>query len=186
MDKKEIKSIYATLKGYHKTLSSLKVDYFDNEIVWNNYNSEIDELNKISGRDYSKFKIVPEGNDLGDRYYYSIGVSVFKFNLSGLLARLHDEYFPEDLDPFSISPVSVTNISQNQSQITIMQIVLEFQGKIDEKLPEYKEGTKERSFLERVKSALSGVSNVTQLVSLIFSVGKDLGMTAEQIYNIFK
>ena len=53
------------------------------------------------------------------------------------------------------------------------------------KLREYKDGTKEETFLEKVKSTLSGDGSVAELVSLVLRTGKDVSLTLEQITKIF-
>jgi len=113
-------------------------------------------------------------------------VLTYRNKLGGLIARLHGEYFSDEPAPFSGMPNTVINQTQQQSQNFQVQMLLEMQSKIDEKIPELKEGTKEKSFLDKIKSSLPSIKNTTELVSLVLKTGKDFGLTVEQILNILK
>jgi ribosomal protein L11 len=57
---------------------------------------------------------------------------------------------------------------------------------IHEKLGKVQEGSKEKTFLEKVKASLSSVKNVSQLVSLIITTAQQLGITIEQLIALFR
>ena len=103
-----------------------------------------------------------------------------------MIARLHGEYFFDEPAPFSDMPNTVINQTQQQNQSFQVQMLLEVQSKIDEKISEFKEGTKEKSFLDKIKGSLSSIKNTTELFTLILKTGKDFSLTVEQILNILK
>ena len=82
-------------------------------------------------------------------------------------------------------PSTVINQHQSQNQTTHVQILLDFQSKIDEKIKEHADGSKEKTFLEKIKGALSKVGNVTELFTLILRTGKDMGLTLNDIFKLF-
>ena len=109
----------------------------------------------------------------------------YRTKLSGLISRLHGEYFSNEQPPFSEMPNTVITQNQMQSQNIFVQVLLEFQSKIDEKLNEYKEDSKEKSFLEKLKSSLSSTSNIFDLLKLTLKIGTEIGLTMNQIIKLF-
>lgn len=109
----------------------------------------------------------------------------YRIKLSGLISRLHGKYFSDEHPPFSSMPSMVITQHQVQNQAAYIQILLDIQSKIDDKLREYKEDSKEKTFLEKVKSSLSGVGNIIELLCLILKIGNEIGLTIGQILKIF-
>ena len=99
---------------------------------------------------------------------------------------LHAKYFSDESAPFSGSPTTVISQSQqqDQSQNVYIQFVLDLQSCIDKNIDQYDEGTKEKSFLENLKSKLSTVNNITQLFSLILEIAKNFGLNPEEISKL--
>ncbi|MBU1046874.1 hypothetical protein KKH36_03805 [Patescibacteria group bacterium] len=182
--KEKIRPIYSELQGYlsqaPEPIPGRETTSNGVEIV-EQLNSSIEELEEISGDDYSRYKENIKITKSGSTRYFDL--LSYRSSLGGLISRLHGKYFSDENPPFSGMPSTVIN--QNQSQITYVQVLLEMQSKIDSKIPEYEEGTRERSFLEKVKSSLSGISDINSLVVLILKTAKDLGLTLEQIFSIF-
>ncbi len=185
MTKEKIRPIYSELQGYLSQAPKPEDVYTEDSSLWSQYNETINELNEISGKDYNRFQITEENITKGDGYI-SIKVSTYRSKLSGLIARLHGEYFSDELAPFSGMPNTIINQTQQQNQSFQVQMLLEIQSKIDEKISEFKEGTKEKSFLDKIKDSLSSIRNTKELLALILRSGKDFGLTVEQILNILK
>lgn len=82
-------------------------------------------------------------------------------------------------------PSTVITTTQMQSQSVDIQMLLTIQSKIDEQLPKFEEGSKEKNFLQKLKGSLSGVKDATQLLSQLVIVAKDLGISVADLYNIF-
>lgn len=180
--KEEIKPIYSELRGYLSQAPALKDLHWTCESsLWDQYNQVIDELNNVSGKDYNRFKIKPRTTG-GNR---GVGILSYRNKLGGLIARLHSEYFSDEPEPFSLSNIPSTVISQTQQQ-SQSQILLEVQSKIDEKISKFGKDSKEGKFLEKIKNSLPSIRNISQLIILLLEVGNTVGLTVGQILNIFK
>jgi len=179
-----IKPIYERLKGYLAQLPSIDVssDIYSEEI-WKQFNDTVDELNKITGQDYNQHKI--------KAIYYENGshasTVLVRTKHNGLISQLRSEYFPSEPEPFAGAPSTIVSQTQNQqqNQELHLQMILEFQSKIDEKLNEVQDGSKEKTFLEKIKSSLSKIKDYSQMLHLILTTGKDVGLTIDEIIKIF-
>ncbi|OHB60659.1 MAG: hypothetical protein A2167_04585 [Planctomycetes bacterium RBG_13_46_10] len=182
-EKEKIRPIYHELQGYLSQAPDEKGarDVIYDSAYWEQYNSTIDELNNISGNNYDRFKISPVQGQAGLR----VVICTYRSKLSGLISRLHGEFFSDEPAPFSEMPTTVISQSQQQSQSFQIQMLLEIQSKIDEKLPKFDEGTKERKFLEKVKSSLASIRNIAGLISLLLKVAKECGLSIEDLRNLF-
>jgi len=183
MDKNIIKQIYQELQGYLSQTQTPKDshEFTRDKSVWEQYNGSIDILNKNTDDDFDRFKINPE-----DYEYPTIRISSFRLKLGGLIMNLHAKYFSDEPAPFSSSPTTVFTQSQQQeqSQNVYIKFILELQSNIDKNIDQYDEGTNEKSFLEKLKSQLSTVSNFTQLLSLILKIAENLGLNPEEISKL--
>lgn len=182
MSKDDIRPFYGEFIGFLSQIPELKRndEGFDDKAVWEQYNASVELLSKVSDKDYSSFKIEPlESGTFGS----FIRLLTYRQKLGGLIARLHQEYFRDEPAPFSGVPSVVVNQTQEQNQS--VTILLEVQSKIDEQLPQYEDGSKEHSFLKKLKSSLPTISNVTQLISTIGKVANDFGIGPEAIANMF-
>ena len=150
--------------------------------LWDQYNDVIDELSQLTEGDYSRYRIVPD--DIS-----GVGKAIRPFSLkmkaAGLVGRLHGEYFSDEPDPLASSPDTVISQSQDQTQSFQFQLVLEFQSTLDQKIPQHKEGTKERTFLDKLKGGLASVRDTAGLIKLILQTGKEIGLSFEDILGIF-
>jgi len=181
--KEEIRRIYAELKGYSSQEQTPDQTMITEATVWDQYNDVIDELNQVtSSENYLRYRIVP-----GDISGFGKGINSFslKMKAAGLVGRLHAEYFPDEPDPLASSPDTVISQSQEQAQSFQFQLVLEFQSTLDQKIPQHKEGTKERTFLDKLKGSLASVRDTAGLLKLILQTGKEIGLSFEDILRIF-
>lgn len=180
----KIKPIYQELQGYLQQTPLPKVasDCLYESSYWDQINNVIDELNQVSGKDYSKFKIIPE-----DRYASAsyVRVAFFRQKLGGLIDRLHAEYFSDEDRPFSGKPSTIVTQNQSQEQNVSITMVLQIQEKILEKLNDPNTTSEEKSFLERVKEGLGGVKSVFDLLNLIFSMANSMGISVERLKTLF-
>jgi hypothetical protein len=176
--KEEVRPIYAELQGYlTQTPDKKEYFYIDNHFIWEKYNALVGELQKVTGRNYSRFLLVPEGGQ--------IETILYRQNLGGLIARLHGEYFSDEVAPFAEMPSTIITQSQNQTQSLQVQLLFEVYDLIHEKLSTVQEGSKEKTFLEKVKASLSSVKDVSQLVTLLITTAHQLGITIEQLKTLF-
>ncbi|MBU1557393.1 hypothetical protein KKC45_00305, partial [Patescibacteria group bacterium] len=157
--KEKIRPIYSELQGYLSQAPEFIPgrERISNGVeIINQLNSSIEELEEISGNDYSRYKETIKTSTSGSlRYFELLG---YRSSLGGLISRLHGEYFSDENPPFSGMPSTVINQHQNQNQITYIQVLLEIQSKIDSEIPKFETGSNERTFLEKLKQSLSGVS----------------------------
>lgn len=183
MTKEKIGPIYSELQGYLSQAPEIRgdIEVSSDLSLIEQYNEALDELNNISDKNYDRFKIKEK-----EVFSELFNVTNYRSKLGGLIARLHREYFSEEPAPFSGMPNTIINQTQQQTQSFQVQMLLEIQSKIDEKISEFKEGTKEKSFLDKIKDSLSSIRNTTELLALILKSGKDFGLTVKQILNILK
>ena len=183
MKKEKLRPLYSELQGYLAQAPSPEKSYeaTDDESMWTQYNQSVNLLSKISGQDYNRFLIEPQTGNSGP----FIRLVTYRQKLGGLISRLHGEYFAGEPAPFSVGPDTVITQSQQQYQSVHIQMLLEIQSEIDEKLRNYQEGSKEKNFLQKFKNSLSSVSNVVQLFNQLFKVAKGCNINIDDILKIF-
>jgi len=184
MEKGKLKPLYSELQGYLSqapALSDERNSYIYDESVWNQYNECINLLNQTSGKDYTRFCITPKSSHGGSTF---VLLTVYRQKLGGLITRLHAEYFVDELAPFSGSPSTIISQNQQQTQSFHVQMLLDIQSKIDEKIPNCVEGSKEKSFLQKFKKSLGSVSNAVQLLNLFIKLAKEFGLNIDNILQI--
>ncbi|MFQ5441869.1 MAG: hypothetical protein ACE5EB_03985 [Thermodesulfobacteriota bacterium] len=180
--KEKIRPIYSELQGYlTQAPSSGQMDIAS---IREQLNSSIDELNLRTEKDYSIYKIAFKDCYSDGR---RIQVDIYKFKLGGLIARLHGEYFSVESAPFTGMPSTVIHTTQTQSQSIDFKLtlLLNVQNKIDEQLPNFPEGSKEKTFLQKLKSSLPGIKDATQLLFQLFTLAKSSGLSVDDLSKIF-
>lgn len=182
MDIDEIKSLYAEFMGYLSQAPTVndRPGIYEPQI-WQQYNKSIEKLSEISGRDYHDFFIKVKTSQLGE----SIDTMVYRSKLGGLISKLHAEYFPTLPEPFSGKPSIVITQNQHQNQQLTMQLVFDIHEKINEKMPSLQEGSKEKTFLQKIKGTLTTTSGIVDLLGKIFSLAKECGVTTEELLKLF-
>lgn len=186
MDKSDkIKPIYQGLQGIlSQTPLPEKMSGFYEKSVWEHYNQTVDELNNVTGNDYNKFKVEPKYNEGGGGDGW-VSMLEYRSKLNDLIMRLHAEYFSETQTPFSGSPGMIVSQSQQQGQTTQITMILEIQSLVDKKLLTAELNEKERTFLEKVKSALPTIKSVAELINIILTIAKSTGVGVDGLAKIF-
>jgi len=179
----DIRPIYHELQGYLGEAPSYKLRIIDDAALWDQVNQAIDELSRISGEDYSRFKMIPK--DTGNFKRMHIEINTYRTSLSGLISRLHGKYFAREPAPFSSMPSTVFSQTQVQSQ-SQKQMVLDLQSKIDEQLRNLEPGDKKHTFLEKVKGALASVKDYAGVLALYITTAQEFGLTLEELSELFK
>ncbi len=182
IDKEKIRPLYSELQGLlSQAPKELRgagiVDNAVHATILNHFNNVIEELNNVSGKNYKRFM-----TKTGEHTFPSI----YRSKLGGLISRLHAEYFSVEQAPLSETPSTVISQTQKQSQSFQVQLLLEIQSKIDEKLQELEPEDKKRGFLEKVKGALTSVRNTAELIALILSTGQQFDLTIKELLELFK
>jgi len=178
----DIRPIYYELRGcYEAAPSGDKTPIMKDENIWEHVNRAIDELDRVSGKDYNQFKMVPQRKPAG----LCLDKDTYRNKLAALISRLYGEYFQNDeLPPFSNMPSTIISQTQMQSQ-TQTQMLFDFRDKIDEQLRKLEPGDKRHTFLEKVKGALASVKDYAGLLALCVTTAKECGLTLEEISRLF-
>jgi len=183
-NQEDIRPIYHELQGYvSKAPSSDKIDYIFDAELWESANKAIEELNKITGEDYNRFKMVPKkrGQGIG----WKLEMNTYRGKLAGLIARLHGEYFSSEPAPFSGMPSTVISQTQVQNQ-SQTQMVLDLQSKIDEQLRNLEPEDKKHIFLKKVKGALASVKDYAGALALYITTAQECGLTLKEVLELIK
>lgn len=180
-------AIYRELMGYLSQIPLPKDAYetVDENSGWERVNQAIDDLEKLTGKDFERFRIKPVDSYGGGQFTKLMNL---RSSLGGLINKLHAEYFSSLSDPFGSVPSTVmTNIqTQEQTQESHIQLVVDLTSKIAEALQKPNISPQERDFLSQVKSGVSKAKSALELISLILSTGAALGLTAAQIASLLK
>jgi hypothetical protein len=177
----KIKAIYSELQGYlSQAPTADKGHYLYDAPLWEQLHRSIDELNQISKKDYSKFKV----NVIHDEGGPHIITNEYRSNINGLIMRLHAEYFSEDQLPFSGSPSTVIKQTQKQSQTAQIVMIMDFQSLIDKRLYSSEVKGEEKTFLEKIKARLPFISSIAELLSSILSIAKDSNFDIDKVIQI--
>jgi hypothetical protein len=183
-NKQAIRPIYSELQGYlAQAPSSSRAgdqNIYD-QAFWCQFNDTIQELNTLTGKNYDRYKLTP----VRGRTHQFIPKDTYRQKLGGLIAQLYGEYFSDEVAPFAAMPSTIISQSQNQNQSVQVQLLLEVNDLIHNKLGQVQDGSKEKTFLEKIKTSLSSVKNISQLVSLLLKTAQTLGITIEQLKDLF-
>lgn len=185
MDKDEIKSLYAELigclgqtppaDGIHATSMVINDD---NAIK--RYNDTIKILNDVTGKNYDRFLLYP------GRRYDLIHLSTYRQTLGAIISKLHAEYFSDLPEPFSGKPTTLLRMDQQQNQSAFIEMLLDLQARIDEKMPTLLDGSDEKTFLVSLKRALRNVSCIADIIGRILKLAGQFELTPERIANLLK
>jgi len=183
-DREKIRPIYAFFQGcLSQAPDNNKYPVIQSPEVWRLVNEAIDRLTDVSEEEYSRFKLAPKRNEKFKSEF--VATDTYRTTLGGLISELHGRYFSDELAPFSGMPRTVNIQSQEQSQTVNVQMLLEVNSKIEQKLPEFPEGTKERTFLQKVKGSLSSIKDAVGLIALLVNMAKQCGLSIDEMKSIF-
>jgi hypothetical protein len=183
----EVKSIYVELQGYLLTSPEPKKDYpqggfITDASLWNMFNSTLSRLNVVTDNRYVEFQLHATNDRPGGPLYLS--VDYYRSNLSGLIFRLHADYFPNNPPYVTKSESGNIVLNQNIHQEQTIYINL-FKEQIEEKISSYEEGSMEKSFLEKLKGYVDTTNNITDIVRTTVGLAKKFGLSLDDITNIF-
>jgi hypothetical protein len=177
--KKEILSIYEELKGLLETIKD-ETSWFDDKGFTEHANRIIERVRLVCPEitDIDSYKIIAEYSS--GRHCNTVNVLPTKAKINSLIGRI------KGLNNFDINSNSNNGNTfiQTQSQSQSLSVILELQEKIITEIPKYNEGTKERSFLEKLKSKLSEVKNITDILSIALKIGSEFGLDPSTIHRL--
>ncbi|MGH7849080.1 MAG: hypothetical protein ACREOP_02150, partial [Thermodesulfobacteriota bacterium] len=94
------------------------------------------------------------------------------------------DYFPNDPPLITRSESGQFVLNQNIHQEQSVSINI-FKEQIEEKISMYKEGSNERSFLEKLKGYVTTTNNITDIVRTTSGLARKFGLSLDDIINIF-
>lgn len=187
--KDNIRPFYFELQGYFVEAPPLSNVYSYDTVLVENLNDLINKISAITKEDYERFKvkIILPISDEHDSFVSpaTFQIQEYRSHLSGLISRLHGQFFLNESHPFAEMPKTVINTTQMQSQSVDIQLLLTIQSKIDEQLPKFQEGSKEKNFLQKLKGSLVSIKDATQLLSQVVITAKNLGLSIDDLSRIF-
>lgn len=175
---KEIASVYEELKGVLDIIRD-RNGWFDDEGYSNHVNEILDrlkvycpEINNVDSYKITSRPVPSRGN--------IIDVTLSKTKLNSIIGRI------KGLNNFgdTPSPLNGHTFIQSQTQSQSLSVVLELQERIISEIQKHDEGSNERSFLEKVKSKLSEVKSVTDILSIALKIGSDFGLDPDTIRKL--
>lgn len=179
----QVRPLYEALMGCLSSAPTPKDQgYILDAPIWGHYHDLIEKLNGVTKEDYGDHKVqIISDQDWGQK----ISVQEYRTKLNSLIMFLHGKFLSTDNLPFSGNPGVIVTQSQNQSQNMQITIITQAQDLIDKRLYGEKLDEKEKTFLEKIKTNLAAVRNIAELIQVIITVGKGLGMDAGQIARAF-
>ena len=176
----KVKPIYGELIGYLSAAPD-NTTFIRNEDAnrkLKQFNEVVDELSKITGDDYSRFKLELH-YDADEPYIYT---NDYRTQINGLIMRLHHTYFNDQIAPFSGSPTTQVNQTQVQSQSQFQIVMLlEISNLISQRLSDTNLEEKEKNFLQKLKEQLPNITTSVELISTILTIAKTLGLDPSQL-----
>lgn len=175
--RQHLQPIYEELQGYLSQCPTSGSLY--SNTYWEQHNDCVDKLSEITNDDLKRFKVIPKPSASRNGLY--LDIHEYRSKLNGLIMYLHGKYFQDMPSPFGGSPNMVVSQVQN-TQITML---MDFQSQIDKKLYGSVLKPEEKKFLEKIKQALPIVKSATELIGLVISTAKNLGIDIHTIGKIF-
>ena len=178
--KDKVRPLYGELMGYLSQAPSLQQSsYLRDPSLAPQLHSCIDQLNQITGKDYNRFRVTVHPSDMGGY----VQNTEYRSKLNGLIMNLHAQYFDDESSPFSGTPTTIVNQSQNQSMQAQIVMITEFQSFIDKQLYGNTANLdgKQKTFLEKLKRTLPTLKSAADLVATVVTIGKSLGLDISQI-----
>jgi hypothetical protein len=176
---KEVVGIYEELKGVLSAIEN-STSWFDDNGFTTHANQIIKRIPTVCPEISDISSYIIQTDHIGNRGYIVQPIPA-KAKLSSIIGRIKGTYKLEE--PIrNNGNTFIQNQSQNQSQY--LSLALEMQEKIISEIPKHKEGTKERTFLEKLKSALPSVKSITDILSAALKIGANIGLDPATIHKL--
>jgi hypothetical protein len=82
-------------------------------------------------------------------------------------------------------PSTIITQTQQQSQSVLIQMIFDFQDKIEQSMGKYPDGSKEKTFLQKLKGTIRNITDFAQIVLAVSKLAKDYGISVEDLSKIF-
>lgn len=168
--------------------------------IWSGFNTILDELTTLTNDPYyATLKISP--NRLNSRSFvlisnlstkvYQATSYLFETQKNAELMDVQAPQRPRVNDGSSVSQtvhqaqdnaqsqVTNVNIEFNQTLTYMTEVIVEARAK-------YPEGSKERTFLDKLKDGISTAKSTADLIKMVMTLAVQLGITTEVLGEIFK
>ncbi len=169
--------------------------------TWEGFNSALDEIfNLTKDPYYTTLKVTPH-NTSSSRFVLLTEMSTKVYQATDYLFETQKAaYIQEGTRPpqrpntpggnsisqtvhqaqeSTQSQITEVNVEFNQTLTYITEVVVEAKSK-------YPEGTKERTFLDKLKDGISTAKSTADLLKMIMTLAVQLGITTEVLGEIFK
>jgi hypothetical protein len=200
----EYKRVFYRLNALNDTLISAAQNHGSSisDGSWDSFNASLATLNSMTGDEhYLTLKIVPR--DGASRLI--VPVSNFSMKAYQAVKYLYDtqsETLCYDDPPQkpnvksgegnTFSHTAVMNQDQRNSQSQRMEVNIEFNQTLTymteaivESRLKYPEGTKERTFLDRLKDGISAAKSTADLIKMIMMTAAQYGISTDVLKDIF-
>ena len=180
MTERNVIGLYKELKGVLASLNDAP-SWFEDKGFAKHANYVIDRATTVCPDigAVAAYRVTPE-SFRGGRVTISTTQATQKLN--SLIGRIEGEYDLKDTVSGG-GNTFIQNQSQSQTQ-QIVNLVLEMQEKILSELPKHQEGSKERTFLEKIKQSLPTVKTTTDILSSALKIGADIGLDPGTIHKL--
>lgn len=181
----EIKAIYQELKGVLDSIKDITSDsgWFDDEGFTEHVNAIIERVpTACTGiEDIANYLIKAQHRE-GGRRGAIVYVIPTRTQITTIIGRMRGLYNLEDGTKES-NLVTVMQ-SQTQAQNQTMSVVLSLQEQILKNIDNYESGTKERTFLEKLKKQLPTFADVMSIMSAVLTIGQESGLDIETVKDL--
>lgn len=168
--KSKVKPIYLELQG-QLSQAPLNPGHYIYTPLWKQLENCISELNEVTGDNFDKYKVTISFDNNEPR----MTSDEYRTQLGSLIMRLYGIYFIDETAPFSGTPSTIVNQTQNQSQNAQIIMIMDIQTALDKQLNKPDLTQEEKTFLGKVKEALPTIKTSVDLVNLVLSTANSLG-----------
>lgn len=176
----EVRGIYGELKELQQTLEKLissKYNYIDSTVL-NGYKNLLKRVqSEVPTVDTKEYYIDSHYSQTRKEEYVSIDQAIIR--ISSLKGRIGGVFGIKDKS--SEPNVSINN---TQSQSQSMFLAVEWSALVTKQLDNYKVGTKESKFLNKVKEYLPSIKDGFDLIKKILEFASTVGLSVHEISRV--
>jgi len=200
----DLKKIYIRLNTLNDSLlpdaTNRNATIRDNS--WNIFNTSLQELVQLTQDDhYRALRIDPINHgsqpfvlvsNYSSKVYQAVNY-LYEMEKDTGLRDVYTPQKPRVRDGNGVSQTSILTQAQDNVQSQVTEVNVEFNQTLTymtevivEARANYPEGSKERAFLDKLKSGISTAKSTADLIKMIMALAIQLGITTEVLGQIFK
>ncbi len=188
MNREAIRLMYAQLIGISRQTPNVegKQPYASVSVV-KLYNEILTELLPLLSYNLTHLQCESreDAPELGGPEY----LALFRSKLGALIEVLYRCCFSDEPHPFGGAPAMSISVNQTATQSAKQsvhqELRVELQQSLDEKINAQPKDSKEREFLEQVKSGLGKVKDYMGFANLVLDCAHKMGLSYQQIAGLF-